>query len=561
VDTQPLDALPEATREVPVEKASRGVGLSSGMIFFITIIIQFIGYFATFVFANGIGLNQPGPFPTRGRELLGLMQFDLLLASSINGIADLRIGSAYTFFIARGKSPVDQTATYLLLRFLLVGSAGILIWWIVGPQLQGTGGPLAVGSEVYFTLAIFLTLPLLWSVSTVFTQLKIAQGDSVRSQYPLLLESIVRTAALIFVATHHPTIWTITFAYVPGAILSTLYCIPAVRGYFANFSWKETVGMFHFAWPLMGGLILSYLAGNAMAILVFSQAGAQSLYFYNAANGFRILALAVPTAVIVPLFPSLTSLHARGLLNPIRSQSWHALRFTAMAVAPAAVYLVVYRVPVLHILYNANVATGGQGALAMLAISSIPFALTMVIGTVLNSIRLQRLELYLTAVQVLVLFGTAVLLLPPISLAQALGVTPLLGAAIAVLASAVGALAVNTYFLERHLGVRIPIRPILAITFSAAVGFLAVSRFNVLVDVSRWYQLLPGIVIGFSVYALVLAAVGELSQSDVRQLCGMMKIPERLSSPLSRICWRKENPYSPDVPPPAVPPPPPSPLP
>ncbi|MCI4367732.1 MAG: polysaccharide biosynthesis C-terminal domain-containing protein [Thermoplasmata archaeon] len=553
MDTQPLDALPEASREIPVEKASRGVGLSSGMIFFITVLIQLVGYFATYVFASTLGLNL------QGRELLGLIQFDLLLASSINGIGDLRIGSAYTFFVARGKSPRDQTATYLLLRFLLVGSAGILVWWVVAPQLQGTGGPLAMGMEVYLTLAIFLSLPLLWSVSTVFTQLKIAQGESVRSQYPLLLESIVRTGALIFVATHDPTIWTITLAYLPGAVLSTLYCLPAVRLYFAQFSWKETVGMFHFAWPLMGGLILSYLAGNAMAILIFSQAPdhAEALYFFNAANGFRILALAVPTAVIVPLFPSLTSLHARGMLNPLRSQAWHALRFTAMAVAPAAVFLVVYRVPVLHILYNKSVALGGHDALAVLALSAIPYALTMVIGTTLNSIRLQRLELYLTAVQVAVMFGTALVLLPPISLAASLGVTPIVGASIAILTSALAALIVNTYFLERHLGVRIPVRPILAITFSAAAGFFVVSRFNILVNVSRWYLLLPGMLIGFVVYALVLAAVGELSQADVRQLCGMSRIPESISVPLSRLCWRKDNPYAPEVPPPPVAPPPP----
>lgn len=552
VDTQALDAVPEASKEIPVEKASRGVGLSSGMIFLITVLIQLVGYFATYVFAQGLGLSPDG------RDLLGLMQFDLLLASSINGIADLRIGSAYTFFVARGKSPLDQTATYLLLRFLLVGTAGIIVWWFIGPQLLHSGGPLAVGVEVYLTLAIFLVLPILWSVSTVFTQLKIAQGESVRSQYPLLMESVVRTGCLIFVATHDPTIWTITFAYLPGALVSTLYCLPTVRGYFSRFSVKETVGMFRFAWPLMGGLILSYLAGNAMAILVFSQAGAESLYYYNASNGFRILALAVPTAVIVPLFPSLTSLHARGLLNPIRSQTWHALRFTAMAVAPAALYLVVYRVDVLHILYNAAVARGGQGALAMLAISAIPYALTMVIGTTLNSIRLQRLELYLTTAQVGVMFGMAALLLPPVSLASALGVGPLLGASIAVLASALAALAVNTYFLERHLGMRIPIWPILSITLSAAVSFFVVSRFNILVNVSRWYLLLPGIVIGFTVYALVLAAVGELSKADVRQLCGMAKIPASVGNALARLCWRDRHVTGIDAPSdlPGAPPPP-----
>jgi O-antigen/teichoic acid export membrane protein len=558
VESQTLDAVPEAAKEIPVEKASRAVGLSSGVIFVISLVIQLIGYFATYFFAQGIGLQHgSGGADPSGRVLLGILQFYLFLASSINGIGDLRIGAAYTFFVARGKSPDESTGTYLVLRFLMVGSAGLLLL-LFSQNLQGTSGPLAIGSTELATLGIFLALPILWSVSTVYTQLKIAKGESICSQYPLLLESIVRTSCLVFVATHNPTIWTITLAYVPGAVVSTLYCLPAVRQHFHGFLRSEASGLFRFAWPLMGGLVLTYLAGNAMGILVFSQAGAQSLYFFNAANGFRILALAVPMAVIVPLFPSLTSLHARGMLNPIRTQTWHALRFTAMAVVPGAVYLVVYRVPVLHILYNYQVALNGNVALAFLAASSIPFALTLVIGTALQSIRLQRLELYLTSVQVTVMFGVAMLLMipffPPLtsavdsfSFAGIDGLGGINGASVAILASSITALAVNTYFLERHLQLRVPYRPILTITFAAAVGFFAVSRFNILVvGISRWYQLFPGIVIGFTVYALVLAAIGELSRSDVLQLGGMAKVPDRVLRPLSRLCWRRENPYAPE---------------
>jgi O-antigen/teichoic acid export membrane protein len=553
VETQELDAVPEAAKEVPVEKASRAVGLSSSLIFLISLVIQLIGYFATYAFARSIGLSAGvgGAIPS-GRVLLGLIQFYLFIASSINGIGDLRIGAAYTFFVARGKSPKDATATYLVLRLLMVGAAGLTIF-LFSPDLQGQGGPLAIGPTEILVLATFLALPLLWSVSTVFTQLKIAQGESVRSQYPLLLESIIRTGCLVFVATHNPTIWTITLAYVPGAIASTLYCVPTVRSNLVRFSRTETVSMFKFAWPLMGGLVLTYLAGNAMGILVFSQAGAQALYYFNAANGFRILALAVPMAVIVPLFPSLTSLHARGLLNPIRTQTWHALRFTAMAVVPGAVYLIVYRTPVLNILYNSSVAVNGSLALSILALSAVPYALTLVIGTALNSIRLQRLELYLTSAQVTAMFAIALLLMtpvyPPVTRAvAALGLGGIVGASFAILASSMTALAVNTYFLERHLKLRIPIRPILTIGLAAAVGFGAVSRFNAFIAISRWYELLPGMLLGFTAYALVLAAVGELSQADVLQLGGMLKLPNALLRPLSRLCWRKENVYVPESP-------------
>jgi O-antigen/teichoic acid export membrane protein len=538
VDPSTLDAIPEAAREIPIEKASRGVGLSSGVIFVISIVIQLFGYFATYFFAQGIGVNDDG------KHLLGLIQFYLLVASSINGIGDLRIGAAYTFFVSRGKSPTESTATYLVLRLLMVSVAGVLLWSL-GPELQNAQGPVAATNLQVEMFGVFLLLPLLWTVSTVFTQLTVAQGESIRSQYPLLLESVIRAGLLIYVATHNPTLETITLAYVPGAVISALYCTPKVWSYCTRFLWAEGKSLFRFAWPLMGSLVLTYVAGNAVGLLVFSlsqPAPDVAFALFNAANGYRILALAVPAAVILPLFPSLASLHARGLLGPIRSQTWQALRYTAMAVVPIAMSLVVYRVNLLATMYHGTWSSAAP-ALAILALSAIPTALVMVMGTALNSIRLQRLELYITSIQVVVLFATAFLLLPPVALLAPYGVDSLEGAAIATLTSSIAAMGVNIYFLEKYLAVRIAVRPILTISLSAALAFFVISRFNILVNVHRIWQLVPGIVLGFTVYFFVLALVGELSKADVRRLGGMLFLPGRFSDIVARLCWRERSPY------------------
>ena len=541
MDATTLDSVPATPEEVPVEAASRGVGLSSGVIFLISLAIQLIGYVSTYFFAQGLGHDD------QGKALLGLTQFYLLVASSLNGIGDLRIGAAYTFFISRGKPPESSTATYLLLRLLMVGVAGATLW-VLGPSLGLTSTTLRL--EMF---GIFLLLPLLWSFSTVYTQLTQAQGRSIRSQYPLLLESIIRTGVLVIVATHHPTIVTITLAYVPGAIVSTLYCAPTVFRNYARFSWAEGKGLFRFAWPLMGSLILTYIAGNAVSVLVLGDSGTVALNLFNAANGYRIVALAVPAAVITPLFPSLTSMHARGLLARVRLQTWQALRFTAMAVVPGALALVVYRVDFLNIMYHGTYAPAAP-ALAILALSAIPTSLQMIIGTALNSIRMQRLELYLTVAQVAVLFAVAFLLLPPVALLAGYGIDGLLGASIALLSSAIAAFAVNTYFLEKYVKVRIAYRPIATIGLAAAVSFYAVSRFNVLVNVHHFWQLIPGIVIGFTVYFVFLAAVGELSKGDIRQVGGMVRVPDRLLGMVARLCWR-ETTAAPDESYPSDPPP------
>ncbi len=534
-----LDRVPETTKEIPVEKASRGVGLSSGVIFGISVVIQLIGYASTFFLSHGIGSTTPG------KALLGVVQFDLLVASSINGIGDLRIGAAYTFFLSRGKPPETSTGTYLLLRLAMVGAAGITLAALLGPSLQSKD-PRITLSQVEFGLGIFLSLPILWSISTVYTQMTIALGESIRSQYPTLLESIVRTSLLIYVATHSPTFLTIIYAYVPGAIVSTAFSFPRVWRHYRPYSRAEALGLFRFAWPLMGSLMLLYIASNGVSFLLVALAhdGTVALAQFNAANGFRILVLGVPTAVVVPLFPSLSSLHARGLIHRVRAQTWNALRFTAMAVVPMALSLVVYRYQFLTLFYGNSWSGPAGPALAVLAVSSVPAALAMVIGTVLSSIRLQRLEFYLTSTQVALLFVIATVLLPPLSLGAPFGVTALIAASIATLASSIAALVINTYFMERFLHVTIGVRPIITISIAGAISAGLVYLFHADLDPNRWYGLLLTVAVIFVVYFFVLAATGELSRDDVRQLGGMIFLPASVTGLIGRFCWRKTTPYS-----------------
>jgi len=204
--------------------------------------------------------------------------------------------------------------------------------------------------------------------------------------------------------------------------------------------------------------------------------------------------------------------------------------------------LAIYRTDFLVTLTQPSYAVAAV-PLAILAVSAIPAGLAMVIGTALNSIRLQRLELYLTTTQVAVLFGTAVLLGPPGNLLARFGIGVLMSSAIAVFASSIAALAVNTYFMERYLRVRIAARPVLTIALAAGIAFYVISRINLIISVHRFYALLGAVVLGFVVYAFVLAAIGELTQADVRRIGGMIGLPRSVIEPMARLCRVKETVY------------------
>lgn len=523
----------------PALPKHRPLALSSSFVFIIAVLIQLIGFIGSLSLYRQVGFNDTG------KALLGVIQLYLIIGSSINTVGDLRLGSAFTFFLARGKPATEGMGTYLVLRFAMVAVVSFVLF-VLAP-LSVFGHTLAVGRVELTVLGAFLVMPLLWSISTVYNQLWVGQGDSIRAQLPLLVESLVRTPVLIFVAYHDPTLTGITYAYLAGAVASTLFALPAVVRRTRRASRREARLMFRYAWPLMGSLILAYLAANLMPFIVAAALGSVALNVFLVANGFRILALSLPVAISVPLFPYLATRHRVEDYPRVRSGTWQALRYTAMLVVPGVLALVIFRVNFLNVLTNRSYALAAATPLALLAISAIPLALSQIIGTALNAIGRQRLELYLTSLQVAVLFGVSYLLLPPVALFPS--ATGDIGASVAVLLSGIASLALNAYFLHTLMAVRLQPRSIGGIVLSALVSFLAVAYLiNDLANSSAhifargYYHLAAGVLVGFAVYFLVLALVGELSREDVEQIGASIGLPSGIGRAVGRLCWRRTSP-------------------
>ncbi len=544
---QPTAAAGAASQERPL-------GISSSFVYAVTFITQLVGYISSFFIARQIA--SPGA----GLALVGFVQFNLLLASSINMLGELRIGSAFVYYVARDPASKRFAGTYFTSRIVFValfGTALLAIAPYIG-IVSMTGGLTVASSSLYLCLAVFMLLPLLWTPGVVYGQLYIGLGNSIRGQLPTLVESLVRTSALVVVALTFPTvagavnahaIWGLTGGYVLGAIASSAIAVPVVWKHVARPRWVEFRHLLAYSWPLLGSMGLLYLVTNAMPILTRAFYDTAAVAIFNAANGFRVLLLALPTAVIVPLFPHLAGLHERKEMELLRDRIWRALRYTGMMVVPGAVLFVVYRVNLLLILYQKSYlgplpgAGGGATPLAILAVSAIPLALSQIIGTALNSTGLQRLEFYLTSLQVVVLFvGIFAFIKGGV---WAFGFTGLAAIAFAALLSSIAALALNTYFLYTNMKVPFRWRPLWTIPLAAVAEFLVMSRLNALAsinayfDVNRWYQLVAIGALALVVYVSVLIAVGELSRQDVRVYASALGLPERWGNQLARICWRE----------------------
>jgi O-antigen/teichoic acid export membrane protein len=519
-----------------VPTASHPLALSSGGVFAASLIVQLLGVFGSiFLYKNLLGQT--------GAALIGTAQFFLLIGSSINGIGDLRLGTAYTYFLARGTRPQQTTSTYLVVRTSMVGAAGLILFGIL---------PSFVGHANVAWLGVFLALPLLWSLSTVYNQMFIGLGNSLKAQYPSLVESVVRLPVLIFVAYRMHTVEGITFAYATGAVASAAFCLPALLPRMGELRGVEARRLFQFAWPLMGSLLLNYLVTNMVPLVVNAGLGAVGLSVFLAANGWRVLALSLPLAVSTPLFPYLAGLHRKGEWEALRRVTWQALRYTAMLLVPGVVALVTYRYTFLNVFSNHLYASQGALPLAILVAGAIPLALSQILQSSINAIGRQRLELYISSAQVVVLFVTVLLILPPWGPLQIQGMPGVVAASIAVLFSSSVALALNTYFMEKLIQVHVHPASILRITASAAGAFgsfAVINRLNLSVlDSTRIFpivsapQLVLAVVIGFVVYFLLLALIGELTRDDLQTIGSSLGRVGGVLRLLRPVCWRQSLP-------------------
>ncbi|HTT15924.1 MAG TPA: lipopolysaccharide biosynthesis protein [Thermoplasmata archaeon] len=493
------------------------------MVFATALAIQVVGVIGSIFLYKHIGIN-----PT-GQALLGTAQLFLLIGSSINGIGDLRIGAAYTYFLARGKAATDNTGTYILLRTMMVVAASVSLF-VISPFAG-----IAEGAKLE-VLGIFLCLPVLWSFSTVYNQMYIGLGNSLRAQFPTLVEALVRLPVLIYVAYDVRSLEGITLAYVIGASSSAIFSFSAVSSRIRRFALREATHLFRYAWPLMGGLMLNYLVTNMIPLVVSANLGPTQLSVFLTANGWRVLVLSVPMAVATPLFPYLAGLHRQERYELVRSGTWNALRYSAMLLVPGVVALVTYRYTFLNVFANRLYASSGAWPLAILVVAAIPLALSQIILSALDAIGRRRLELYITGAQVAVLIVAVGLLMPPWGLLPAgLGIE---AAAIAVLLSGIAALTLNTYFMETLIRVHIEPLSIARITVSAALSFATLSFVNrtKVFPVKSGVELLAAVFLGFVVYFVLLAVFGELTKEDLRRIGSSLSLPTWLYEPLGRLC-------------------------
>jgi O-antigen/teichoic acid export membrane protein len=473
-----------------------------------------------------------------------------MISGVISSIGDLRVGTAYTFFIARGASKKELTGAFIVFRFL---SFAIVSFAIVGIAIAFNWFP-----GYNEALLLFMLVPVLEIPATVYSSLRIAEGRTAVGQIPGIVEAVVRMSLVVFFALQFSVtgstsigiqanqvklVTDIAIAYFIGGLASVVVCLPVFRSISLDRFRASLKDMFTFALPLMGAMVLTYVVTMITPFLVKVITGSyEVLTVYSATNAFLILLLFLPSAVCTPLFPELARMHARGETAALKSRTRKAMRYTMMMLAPVVLGVCVFRVDLLNIFYSAAVVSQGQMALIVMAFSAVPITLFRITATALDSVGLQKREFYVSVFQLSVLVVSLVLLLTLLN-----SQWWVVGAAVSLLLSSFAGLVMNAYYLHRNLPISFEVKSALVVLGSAALTFALFSStflgyFGIHLAVDQVPTLVVVLLAGLILYVGVLAGSGELTKQDVVDLCHTLGLPDSMGQAVQKICWRESRP-------------------
>lgn len=584
---EPSVATAQPTPTPELEHASAPVtsrfALNTLVVLAVAVLGQFLGWVATHeFFRQDIG-SASG---SAELNLMGLATLYMTISSVIYTLGDFRFVSAYSFFVARGGKVGPLTGAYLIFRFASIGVIAlgfVLLSPVVAPLL-------GVTIQASAALELFLLVPIIETPSFVYSYLMAARGKAARGTWPLVLENAIRTPALVFVAflyTFNPALagtsldllglkftvhmvsseWIVDigWAYVVGATIPffaiIVHSLVSEQGLYRHVTLtgarEELRSMLVFATPLIGAMFLTYAVSSlppfALAAAFPSMTGL--IQAFSSANAFLLLLMFLPNAITIPLFPDMAGLFVRGEHAEMRRRTRKSMRWTVMILAPAILSVMVFRHVLLDDLYTAAVTHGitdAQWALVLLAASTIPQSLFRIMGSVLDAVGQQKRELYLSAVQLAVLGVAIYVVVAPWSHLQGPGDGHVVsGVAAAVFLSTSAGFVCNAWFLHKYVRVHPSPRPYVTIIAAATAAFLLFSNTfvglvgglvgqpNLAIPVQIVWVLVVTVVVGVLIYVGVLAAVGELTKQDVRELGGSLGLPRWLVRNVAKICWRE----------------------
>lgn len=472
-----------------------------------------LAYIALFFIARDLG---PGAY--------GIIGFAMGFIGLFTILADFGFNSAHIKRVSEGKDVGTCIGTYLTSKFvftaIFAGAAigAVAVWkFVLGRGFESSTNELAI----YIILGYYVVN----NIASFFYNTYAATKEIAKAQIPPIFGTVVRTAAIIFVAVSGLGILAIAWTYVLGEFITLIVAMLFFRGYQIKKPSKECFTNYGvFALPVILVGLSATIITNADKVLIQIFWSSEDVGYYFAVYRIVQFLIVAASSVGTLLLPTISSYHTKGDYSSIKNTVFLAERYISMLIFPMVIGIVVLAEPTVRILLSSKF----DQAIPILTILpffillealSIPYTY-QVIG--MNKPKIARNRII---IMVCITICLDLILIP--KNIPGLGLTlyglKAVGASIATVIGYIGG-----YIYIRYAGwklAQIPVNPrILLHLLSASIMGIVIYVLTTFIPVQRWYGLLAFAALGLGIYLFILYLLREYTRKDLDFVLDLLSI-------------------------------------
>lgn len=449
----------------------------------------------------------------------GIVSFAMGFVTLFTIFSELGFTSAHIKRVSEGKNLGRCIGTHLSLKTVLI----MLATFILLSSLYIWTNLMDRGFESPDHLAAIYIIILFWIsqqlVSTFIGTFKALKEIS-RIQIPYLINGIVRTSAIIYVAIFRMGPLALAWTYVLGEIANLIMVFLFFRHYPILKPTKKFVKSYSvFALPLILVTASNVIMHNIDKVMIQLFWASSDVGYYFSAYRLSNFITLFTGAISMLIFPTYSLLHKMGNVEGIKKLTYDSERHLSIIVFPMVFGLMILAEPTASILLS-----GWMPAVPLLQI--LPFAVlfrSLSISYEAQFNGMNKPGINKNRILIMLAFNlTLNVLLIPKDI-QLLGGVKFFGlgstgAAIATVVSVAVSLfytRVMSYRLTGSKGNKRIILHAIAAIIMAAILYVFLYQYDFVFLIARWYHLLLFGAFGLAIYLGVLALFKELTKEDL----------------------------------------------
>jgi O-antigen/teichoic acid export membrane protein len=459
-----------------------------------------------------------------GPTTYGILGFAMGFVGLFTILNDLGFNSAHIKRVSEGKDLGTCNGTFIIsklgLSLILIGvTLGAILFWkiVVGRGFESSQQETAI----YIILGYYIVN----SLAGMFFNVFMAKKEIAKSEIPLIIGAVVRTAAIIFIATLKADAIALAWTYVLGDSICLIAFMFLFRGNPVKKPSKECFKNYTvFAIPVILVGFSSTLITNLDKVLIQLFWSSEDVGYYFASYRIIQFLLVAASSIGILLLPTISSYHVKNDTENIKKIMFLAERYISMFIFPMVIGMIILAEPTVRILLSNNFHSAVPVFMilpffALLEALSIPYTY-QVMG--MNKPKIARNRIL---IMLCVNIVANIILIPKDiqSLHLKLFGLGAIGAAISTVVCYMAGLIYCRIAAWKLLKSTMNIRILLHL-FSACIMGITIYALQKIFPIQRWYYLLGFAALGLGIYLFILFLLKEFSRDDWNFLIDVLNI-------------------------------------